>query len=169
MKQNWRFSFLITHARYTSSPFTEGCDPTAQQLKHSPSFLGSAGIQTIPLPWGYVKVPHPLPKHVALLFRRSWHILLCLDYDQGVRVSCLVQDLKSSWKATSISDLWKPGKNPNLYNHPIPIWWGNQPQGKGNSTGLEKQRHWLMHNMKTIPGSQSNTEMGIDKSFETDD
>lgn len=99
MKQNWRISFLITHARYASSPFTEGCDPTAQQLKHSPSFLGSAGIQTIPLPWGYVKVPPPLPKHVALLFRRSWHILLCLDYDQGVRtqVLCRIKGLLKSY------------------------------------------------------------------------
>lgn len=73
--------------------------------------------------------------------------------------------LKGSWKATSISDLWKPRKNSNLYIHHFPVWWGNQPQGKGNSTGMEKQRHRLMHNIKTIPGNQSNTEMGIGKGF----
>lgn len=30
---------------------------------------------------------------------------------------------------------------------------------------MDKQRHQLMHNIKTIPGSISNTEIGIGKRF----
>lgn len=117
--------------------------------------------QSLPLQWRYVKV-----------LTLSLKVQHC--YSEGADTPSVMSGprygstsltswagLKGSWKATSISDLWKPGKNP----HHFPVWWGNQSRGKGNSIEMKKQRHQLIHNIKTIPGSQSNTEMGISKRF----